>query len=54
MELATRRSWTTPLPPPHLRRRKEELFMKDLLKKLLVRHPGQGASATLPELDGMP
>jgi len=29
-------------------------IMKDFLKKLLVQQPGQGASATLPELDGMP
>jgi hypothetical protein len=28
--------------------------MTNFWKKLLVRQPGQGASATLPELDGMP
>jgi hypothetical protein len=38
----------------HVSARKEDTFMKDFLKKLLVRQAGQGASATLPELDGMP
>jgi hypothetical protein len=38
----------------HVRRRKEKAIMTDYLKKLLVRQPGLGASATLPELDGMP
>jgi hypothetical protein len=33
---------------------KEEATMKDFLKRLLVQRPDQGASATLPELDGMP
>jgi hypothetical protein len=40
--------------PAHVSARKEDTFMKDFLKKLLVRQAGQGASATLPELDGMP
>ena len=42
------------LPGPHVSSRKEEANMKDFWKKLLVQQPGQGASATLPELDGMP
>jgi hypothetical protein len=33
---------------------KEEATMTNFWKKLLVQRPGQGASATLPELDGMP
>jgi len=33
---------------------KEEATMTNFWKKLLVQQPGQGASATLPELDGMP
>ena len=41
-------------PPAHVLAWKEDTFMKDFLKKLLVRQPDQGASATLPELDGMP
>jgi hypothetical protein len=41
-------------PPPHVGTRKEEPTMKDFLKKLLVQQPDQGASATLPEIDGMP
>ena len=54
MEIATLRSWTMPHPPQHVSPRKEDTFMKDFWKKLLVRQPDQGASATLPELDGMP
>jgi hypothetical protein len=41
-------------PAAHVSARKEDTFMKDFWKKLLVRQPDQGASATLPELDGMP
>jgi hypothetical protein len=40
-------------PPPHLEAVKEAT-MKSFLKKLLVQQPGLGASATLPEIDGMP
>jgi hypothetical protein len=42
------------LPSAHVSARKEDTFMKDFWKKLLLQQPGQGASATLPELDGMP
>jgi hypothetical protein len=35
-------------------RGREDTFMKNFLKKLFVRQAGQGASATLPELHGMP
>jgi len=30
------------------------MFMKEFWKKLLVRQPGEGASATLAEIHGMP
>jgi hypothetical protein len=43
----------SPAPPPHLEAVKEAT-MKNFWKKLLVQRPGLGASATLPELDGMP
>jgi hypothetical protein len=33
---------------------KEEATMTNFWKKLLVQQPGLGASATLPEIDGMP
>jgi len=52
MDLATRRSliWYC----PRGMNRAGGMTMKSILKKLLVQQPGQGASATLPELDGMP
>jgi len=40
-------------PPPHVEGRKET-NMTTFWKKLLVRRSGLGASATLPEIDGMP
>jgi hypothetical protein len=40
--------------PAHVSARKEDTFMKNFWKKLFVRRAGQGASATLPEIDGMP
>lgn len=41
-------------PSAHVSARKEDTFMKNFWKKLLVRQAGQGSSATLPELHGMP
>jgi hypothetical protein len=41
-------------PSAHVSARKENTFMKNFLKKLFVRQAGEGPSATLPELHGMP